>query len=152
MPGLGQTPVITVALVKGPINSPPVRHCASFVITGDAMQKLNAGGLSAIRVQQLPAVAGAVVQVPVAESQTLPGGPGVPLKVGPVHTSGGTQAQAEGPMLQQPTGGGAIVVDVVDEDVVDEVPVVVVEVVVLVVVVVAAGPPGQATPSAAASG
>src|SRR5262245_42748500 len=108
---------MTVALVKaGPISSPSAKQIAVLVIRGDAMQKLAGDGPpSAARVQQLPGVAVVSVQVPVAESQTLPGAPGVPLTGGPwVHWSAGSHAQATPPRLQQPTGPGASCVELVD--------------------------------------
>src|SRR5262249_61001127 len=101
---------------------PTVRQCASLSSRGDAMQKLKAAGPSVVRVQQLPAVGGAVVQVPVAESQTLPGGPGVPLNRGPVQSSGSNHRQAEATRSQQPAASGVVVVvaDVLDVVVVED--------------------------------
>src|SRR5262249_16850160 len=110
------------------------------------------GGPSAVRVQQLPAAAGAVVQVPVAESHTLPGGPGVPLNRGLVQSSGDNHIQAETTRSQQPTAPGVVVVvvDVVDVVFVDDVGV---EPGADAVLVGGAGDPfGQAMPSAAAFG
>src|SRR5262249_37558346 len=141
---------MTLALVYGPIVWPALRQCASVSSSGDAMQKLDTGGPSAVRVQQLPAAAGAVVQGPVAESHALPGWPGVSLNRGLVQSSGDNHIQAETTRSQQPTAPGVVVVDVVDVVIVDDV---VVEPGTDVVLVVVAGDPfGQAMPSAAAFG
>ena len=120
-PGPGHTPVMTLALVNGPIAWPTLRQCASLSSRGDAMQKLDTGGSLAVRVQQFPRLrrgrAGAGRRIAHAAGRAR-----CPVEQRASSVSGYNHRQAETTRSQQPAASGVVVVDVdvVDVVVVDE--------------------------------